>query len=208
MLLVPTGTENLLLGCCHVSSPLFVYCCLHTVAAEPVQQLMSMNCRWVSTAGPLLGLPSVVLLAVSRGPKRRARHQARKLGEAKACFTLATLVNGAIATASFCRRLSSRLGWEQPETGRSPASDARKSRRPCRTGGFATTRNSVPGRCRAMAKLSRTLTTHMRSARISGCVASAHSKMIRTPRSASLRSCTGSMAVTRSKSSAHWTGRE
>ena len=24
---------------------LFVWCCLHTVAAEPVQQLMSMNCR-------------------------------------------------------------------------------------------------------------------------------------------------------------------
>ena len=56
MLLVPTGIENLLLSCRHVSSPLFVWCCLHTVAAEPVQQLMSM-CF-------LLGLPSVVLLAL------------------------------------------------------------------------------------------------------------------------------------------------
>ena len=36
----------------------------------------------------------------TRGPKRHVRHQAQKLGEVKASFTLATLVNGVIAMAS------------------------------------------------------------------------------------------------------------
>ena len=47
MLLVPTGIQNLPLGCRNVSSPLLVW--RHTVAAEPAQQLVSMNRRSPST---------------------------------------------------------------------------------------------------------------------------------------------------------------